>query len=152
MPIFLIPTAFSFAPSGSTSKLRSYERQFARSTDTLRRSRKRTRRRQRGIIPTGAAGRVHPFRTQHRKRAPIAQIDRLLARFEWNGTDHYHRSGGWPGVAFAVDRERAAERAAVARQGRRRSYPPPRRHHRRVARRFWIQSRSVSSARHFFRR
>src|SRR5215471_18047782 len=50
MPIFFIRTVFSFARARSTSTVRTYERQFARSTDTLRRSRKRTRRSERGNV------------------------------------------------------------------------------------------------------
>src|SRR5438477_1462811 len=152
MPIFLIPTAFSFAPSASTSKLRSYERQFARSTDTVWCSWKGTRCRQRRVVPACAAWRVHSFRTQHRKRTPIAQTDRRPARFERNGTDRHYRSGGWARIAPAIDRKRTAERAAVAGQGRSRSYPPAWEHHWTFVARFRIQSGSLSGPRHFFRR
>src|ERR1700693_813206 len=52
------------------------QRQFARSTDTLRRSRERTRCRQRGNVSARPAGRIYFVRPQHRKRTAIAQIDR----------------------------------------------------------------------------
>ncbi len=66
--------------------------------------------------------------------------------------DHHDRSGRRPRFAVAIDRQRAAERAAIARQGRSRSYPATRRHYRTFVARFWIQSRSLPRARHFVRR
>src|SRR2546430_6980103 len=105
MPIFLIPTAFLLAPPRSTSKFQKYERQFARSTDTLRRSRKRARRRQRGNVSARPAGWIHFVRAQHRKCAAVAKADRRPARFEFNGADYYDRSGRWSCFAIALDRE-----------------------------------------------
>src|SRR5262249_37115877 len=89
-------------------------------------AREATGRKNSGVIPEGETRRLYSFWPQYRERNATEKTDRRFARLKRDRADHYSRSGRRARFASPVDRQRAAERSATARQERRRTHWPSR--------------------------